>query len=226
MDKKHSVVIPISLGMVSTFIIKGEKTILVDTGYKGSEDKILKKMQEEGINPDELSLILLTHGHDDHFGSANILREKTGAPIAIHKYDADNIRKGCNGKLSPTGRAGKVVSLFMGSGGKSKVKGFDPDIVIDDLFDLEEYGIKGKVISTPGHTKGSISVALDGGEIIIGDLMMAFFKKKRPGYPVWADDILKVKHSIQEVVKMEPKIIYASHGGPFTLEAVQEKFEI
>lgn len=226
MDKKQSVVIPISLGMVSAFIVRGERTILIDTGYKGSENKILKKMIEEGINPNELSLILLTHGHDDHFGSANVLRKETGAPIAIHKYDADNIRNGCNGKLYPTGGLGKFVSLFMGSGEKSKGKGFEPDVIIEEGLDLEEYGVKGYVIPTPGHTQGSISVALDSREIIIGDLMMAFFQRKKPGYPVWAQDIVKVKNSIQEVMKMSPKIIYAGHGGPFTPETVMKKFEI
>lgn len=226
MDKKQSIIIPISLGMVSVFIVRGEKTILIDTGYKGSEEKILNRMNEEGIDPDELSLILLTHGHNDHYGSADLIRKKTGAPIAIHKFDADNIRNCCNGELYPTGRLGKVVSLFMGSDDKSKGKGFEPDIVIEDGLDLEEYGVKGKVISTPGHTQGSISIVLDSREIIIGDLMMAFFQKKKPGYPVWAQDISIVKNSIEEVMKMSPKIIYASHGGPFTPEAVLKKFKI
>lgn len=218
-------VIPIPMGMVTAYFIKGNKTILVDTGYRGSENRILNKMYQEGISPEEISMILLTHGHDDHFGSAKILREKLGSPIAIHKSDAENIRKGNNGVLSPTGTFAKLVTPLMNGRSKSKVMGFEPDIVIKDTFELGKYGINGKVISTPGHTAGSISVVLNNGEIIIGDLMMSFFMKQRPGYPVWANDISHVKKSISEVVKLSPKKIYASHGGPFSLESVLKKFK-
>lgn len=224
MGGKMTRVIPVPMGTVTAYIIKGEKTILVDTGYKGSENKILNKMYQESINPEDVSMILLTHGHNDHFGSAKSLKDKFGAPVAIHKLDADNIRKGDNGVLKPISIFGKLITPFMKVMIKSKNKGFEPDIILQDDFSLEPYGIDGKVISTPGHTNGSVSVALNNGEIIIGDLMMSFFIKQRPGFPVWANDIDEVKRSINRVVKLSPKVIYASHGGPFMLESVVKKF--
>lgn len=224
MGGKMTKVIPVPMGAVTAYIIKGEKTILVDTGYRGSENKILNKMYQEGVNPEEVSMILLTHGHDDHFGSAKVLRDKFSAPVAIHKADAENIRKGDNGVLTPTGGFGKFITPLMNGMTKSKVKGFEPDVLLQDNFGLGAYGIDGKVISTPGHTPGSISIVLSSGEIIIGDLMMSFFRKQNPGFPVWANDIDAVKKSINRVVQLSPKIIYASHGGPFSLQSVLQKF--
>ena len=67
-----------------------------------------------------------------------------------------------------------------------KVEGINPDIIIEDEFDLSGFGVKGKVIPTPGHTDGSVSIFLDSGKCICGDtigascmesLHMAYFVK-------------------------------------------------
>lgn len=225
MGSRMTKIIPISFGMVSAFIIKGEKTILIDTGYRGCGERILQRMEEEGIDPSQLSLIVITHGHDDHFGSASILREKTGAPIAVHKNDADNLRRGINGELHPTSGFSKLLAILMGSVKKSKVKGFEPDILIEEKFELKDYGVNGEIIWTPGHTSGSVSVLLESGEVFIGDLLMAFLPKKTPKYPLWADDLTQTRKSIKEVINMSPKIIYAAHGGPFNPELVVDRFK-
>ncbi|WP_432664914.1 MBL fold metallo-hydrolase [Wukongibacter baidiensis] len=225
MNKGNSKVIPITFGMVSAFIIKGEKTILIDTGQRGSGKKILTRMEEEGIDPSQLSLIVITHGHNDHFGSASFLKERTGAPIAIHKNDADNLRKGINGRLQPTRRSAKFLSILMGSGEKPKVKGLEPDILIEDKFDLRDYGVDGEIIWTPGHTKGSVSVVLGSGEAFIGDLLMTFRSNRIPKYPLWAYDLSQIKKSIKEIINMSPRILYAGHGGPFTPESVIDRFK-
>ncbi|NLU56382.1 MAG: MBL fold metallo-hydrolase [Methanosarcina thermophila] len=44
-----------------------------------------------------MRLIVLTHGHADHAGSAAALREKTGAKVAVHRLDADKVREGRQG---------------------------------------------------------------------------------------------------------------------------------
>lgn len=218
-------VIPIPLGMVSAFLIRGDKHILVDTGVKGGEEKVIKKIIESGIDPNDIELILLTHGHDDHFGGAEILRERTGAKIAIHKNDVENLRNGNNGKLEPTSKISKLLSKIMNSNKKTTKKGLEPDIIMEEKLDLSELGIKGEVISTPGHTPGSISIVLDSKEAIVGDLMMAFFPKKKPKYPMWATSISEVNESISKIMEFSPEIIYVGHGGPFSAETVLRSFE-
>lgn len=225
MKRSEQTVIPIPLGMVTAYLIKGPKPILIDTGYPGNEGIILQRMVDLGMDPQSLSLIILTHGHDDHFGSAAALREATGAKIVVHEADAGNLRRGYNGRLAPFGKLGRFLSLFVAEEGIQR-NGFEPDIVISDTLNLHEYGIPGVVIPTPGHTPGSVSVILENGEVIIGDLMMAFVRTRRPGYPIWVYDSEQVKESIQKVMSYQPTKIYASHGGPFKPRKVGKRFDL
>jgi glyoxylase-like metal-dependent hydrolase (beta-lactamase superfamily II) len=215
----------IPLGTVCAFIIQGESgAILVDSGYPGFEDKILGKMAEAGVKSSDLKLILLTHGHDDHMGSAAALRNKTGAKIAVHKNDVEKLKTGSNGLMIPIRPvASAMLSFLIKNFVKPKVEGFEPDIVIEDEFSLKEYGIAAKVIHTPGHTPGSVSVLFENGDIIVGDLMMAMMSKKNPNKPVWAEDISKVAENIGSILKRNPKNIYISHsyGGPFTANSAK-----
>ncbi|WP_440947978.1 MBL fold metallo-hydrolase [Methanosarcina sp. T3] len=141
-------IIPVPLKMTSAFIIRDEGTIMVDSGYPGSEDTILEKLHEIGSSPEDIRLIVLTHGHADHAGSAAALREKTGAKVAVHRMDADKVREGNQGKLHPTGFAGRVLGLFFGMKKASSYPAFEPDILIDEALELEEYGIRGRAPHT------------------------------------------------------------------------------
>ncbi|NIN35076.1 MAG: hypothetical protein GTO60_08310, partial [Gammaproteobacteria bacterium] len=55
--------------------------------------------------------------------------------------------------------------------GGADIEGVNSDILVDDVFDLSEYGISGKIIHTPGHSQGSISIILDNGETLVGDMV-------------------------------------------------------
>ena len=59
------------------FFIRGSRPILVDTGLPGNAPKILAAMQAEGYKPWDLALIIITHVHTDHFGSAAALAGAT-----------------------------------------------------------------------------------------------------------------------------------------------------
>ena len=226
-------VIPIKLGIVKSFIVKGEKTVIVDTGYAGNGDKILRYLHKNLIKPEEVSLIILTHAHIDHYGSAEELKTKIGAPIAIHRADAEYIEKGINYIGKPAGFSGRILkSFFVGAKGdlmaypslKGRVK---IDIVFDNEVDLQEFGIDGRIIHTPGHTDGSVSLilpstktmvrGLSSGKAIVGDLMRGgILFNKKPHYPFFVSDTLMLRESIRRIMKLSPEIIYPSHGGPLS----------
>lgn len=102
--------------------------------------------------------ILLTHAHFDHMLAVNEWREKTGAPLLIHAADAP--------ALSDSEK--NVYRLFMGTDG-----GTDPaerllaegDVIVCGKEEL-------RVLSTPGHTPGSICLLADG-TLITGDTLFA-----------------------------------------------------
>lgn len=222
-EKSSYKIIPIHFGMVYAFLLKGKngRSIIIDCGIPGSNKIILEAMNKAGIEYKDVQLIIITHGHSDHMGSSCDLRKITGAKTAIHKFDLDIIRTGKNPKLHPTNAIGKVFSLFLGKTVKNFTT-YDPEIIIEGEMTLYEFGFEGKIIETPGHTNGSISVALDDGNIFVGDLIMGGMRSKgKPNLPMYADSIEKTNDSIKKVISLSPKMIYCGHGGPFSLDEIK-----
>jgi glyoxylase-like metal-dependent hydrolase (beta-lactamase superfamily II) len=75
----------------------GDKLILIDTGLPRNHKKIIKYIEALGRKPTDVSLILLTHFHIDHVGSAKKMKELTDAKVAVHEFDADIVA----GKKAP-----------------------------------------------------------------------------------------------------------------------------
>jgi glyoxylase-like metal-dependent hydrolase (beta-lactamase superfamily II) len=223
--ENKQVVIPITTPMVNSYIIRGDRPILIDTGLPGYDARILQSMEANGINPGDVSLIIITHCHQDHTGSLAALKQKTGAPVAVHKADSEYLKTGMNPPLIPVGSKGKIMEAVSRMMKKLEVTGLEPDILIDSEMDLAKYGVKGKIILTPGHTPGGISVTLETGDVLVGDLIFGgLVRPAAPGFPYVAESVEKLLQSIQKVLDLQPKIIYAGHGGPFTAESVRRRF--
>jgi len=214
-------VIQIDTGnFTNVFLIRGNGgNILVDAGNPGKADRILARLAECSVAPEDVRLILITHGHIDHFGSAAALRERTGAPVAIHALDADAVRQGIHqpGSLNPTHWLVALGMRIPGIADPTRAPAFEPDIVFEDEFRLDDYGVAGRVLLTPGHTPGSVSVLLDSGEAIVGDVVMGQLMGMlhKPGPPIVAWDLERNWESVRRLVALSPRVVYVGHGGPF-----------
>lgn len=201
-------------GFANTFFIEGDNaSILVDTGLPGGEKAILGEYQRRNT---PLKLIVITHGHFDHIGSAAALKRETGAPIAIGAADAQALRTGISPMDKPVGVIARIMPFFMRS---STAEPVEPDIVVEEDRSLQEFGIDGRILVTPGHTHGSISVMLDSGEAFVGDLIMGGFfgkiRRRRPNLPPFEIGRSTIKDSTRHVLEQNPSVIYPAHGGPF-----------
>ncbi len=199
----------------------GERPILVDTLEPGNEQRILRVLEQHGLEPKTLALILLTHGHWDHAGSVNGLRDATDVPVALHGNDLGLALAG-QAQLRGVTPMGQISAGFFSSRRFAPVK---PDIVLDGQESLEQYGVSGRLQPTPGHTTGSVSVMLEDGAALVADLMRGdFIFENRPTQHFFMDDMSAMRGSIRHLLGLPLTRLYAGHGRPFSFESFQKRF--
>ncbi|MCX6690869.1 MAG: MBL fold metallo-hydrolase, partial [Methanoregula sp.] len=76
---------------VHVYIVYGDNITLIDTGFDGSEKLVTEYIRSTGRDPSEIRLIILTHAHPDHIGSAKAIRDLTGCTVTAHPLDAPAI---------------------------------------------------------------------------------------------------------------------------------------
>jgi hydroxyacylglutathione hydrolase len=196
---------------------------MVDTGPPQGGQAIVNWLGTIAINPQEIQLIVLTHGHADHVGSALRVKEFTGAQAALHENDKYMLENGevvWPSAASTWGHVARnllkpLTPIFAFSGSKVDV------VIDDDGLSLEEYGIPGKIIHTPGHTPGSVSVLLETGDAFVGCMTHNSppFRLK-PGLPIFAEDLPKLSESWRLLIDEGAKTIYPAHGNSFSVEEI------
>jgi glyoxylase-like metal-dependent hydrolase (beta-lactamase superfamily II) len=140
---------------VNCYVLGDEETkeaVVIDPG--GDEDAILEVLKHHGL---KLKTIIDTHGHFDHVDANQPLKEATGAKIAIHEADAAMLSK-------PSAEA----MFFTGN----RLRLSDADILLKEGDVLSFGGYRLKVLHTPGHTPGGISLLMEGHTLVyVGDLL-------------------------------------------------------
>ncbi len=217
----------IPLGFDQTYIVKDQGAIMIDSGEPKKGKVFLNGLRNISIKPEEIQLIVLTHGHWDHIGSAAEIKEITGAKIVMHKNEKHCLEESF--KPMPPGVTtwgsilDKLVTWFIIP--FKHIRATEVDIVLkDEEFSLNDYGIKGKVIHTPGHSSGSVSILLDTGEAFVGDLAMNKFPLRlTPGLPIFAEDWPKLIESWQKLLDLGVKIVYPAHGDSFSADIIENE---
>ena len=214
---------PVKLGHVNIYLIETKSGhILVDAGMPRMEDKLDGAFKEAGVDPKSVLLIIATHGHLDHIGSIAHAQEVTGGKVLCHRSLASDVENGKAEKAVSRNLLGHLLNLLTGLMG-SKFDGIRPDILVDDEFDLAEYGIAGRVIHTPGHSPSSISITLDNGEALVGDLVRG--EPGEIGLGMFYQDKELLLESLQRVASYEPRTIYLSHGTHIDSETLKQAIE-
>lgn len=171
--------------------------VLIDSGAGRSFNQLVRNIELLGLNPSNISHLILTHSHIDHIGSAPLFRKQYGTKILIHELDAiametgDSIRTAANWydtTFPPT----QIDQKLKGAQGIWK-------------FGQEEL----HWLHTPGHTPGSISIYLDRG----GKLILFGQDIHGPFHKSFGSDIEAWKKSMQALLALDADILGEGHFG-------------
>ncbi|MDD6447809.1 MAG: MBL fold metallo-hydrolase [Ruminococcus sp.] len=190
--------VPVGALQVNCYMLKDSNTGFIAVVDPGDNCTALEKLVEH--EKENIKYILLTHGHFDHIGYAQALKEQTNAKLVISKAE-EPLLSDNNLNLS---------MAFFGTGVPKTVA----DITLEDNDTLMLGDSKVTFISTPGHTKGSGCYIIDN-NIFTGDTLMKL-SMGRTDFPTGSDDDMKA--SLKRLAALQENYnVYPGHGDYSTL---------
>ena len=209
------------LNPVQSYLIQTDGGfVLIDTGPPRQRAAMEAGLAAAGCTPGALSLILLTHGDFDHAGNAAYLKDRYGAPLAMHEGDLDMLARGdlsAGRRLSLKVRLVALFGpLFLGFGVDDRCT---PSLTLDDGDSLAAYGLDAKVLALGGHSAGSLGLVMDaadgqGRDLFCGDLLL---NNTRPTLG-WLPGPDTTQATMERLRQQSIRTVYPGHGAPFPFD--------
>jgi hydroxyacylglutathione hydrolase len=174
------------------YLVFGDRIHLIDGGVAGAETIILDYIRQQGRAPEDISTLLITHAHPDHIGSAWNLKTQTGCTVFAHKLEQNWIE---DTELQFVNRpVPGFHTLVAGPVGVDKL------VSGGETLELEK-GLTCKIIHTPGHSPGSISLHFaDDRSLFTADTLIV--PGDLPIYENIADSLASIR-TLQEIENVE-----------------------
>jgi len=211
----------LSGGFVNFYLIaEPDGLTLIDTGLSRHFKTTLQAISRLGRSPAELKRILITHSDGDHMGALADLKAICGARAYASPIEAQAIEKAKPSReLKMQGLQAQLFKLAMPF---FKAKPAHIDELLEDGQVLPILGGL-RVINTPGHTPGHVSLYAPAAKILFcGDSMVAEKNgtlRCSRGMNTWDED--KAKESVKVQAALGAEIVCSGHG-PVVREAAKK----
>ncbi len=134
---------------VNAIIVFGDDITLIDSGVKDSYKAIYDYIEKNNRKAEEIKTLIISHSHPDHIGSANRIKKDTGCKVIgpnlekewIENIDLQFSQRPVPGFYTLVDQSVKLDQTLNG----------DEELLLDK-------NVTGKIINTPGHSKGSFSI--------------------------------------------------------------------
>ncbi|MCM3677424.1 MBL fold metallo-hydrolase [Peribacillus simplex] len=192
-----------------TLLWDQEMAVLIDTGFPGQIKDLRVAMDKVGVSFDKLKVVILTHQDIDHIGSLPEILQECESNIKVYAHDLD--KPYIQGDL-PSLRDGQDLPLLKDGHLKNPPKGK----VDDTLKDGQELPYCGgiRVIHTPGHTPGHISLYLKQSKTLVaGDSMYSVNGIIGGIHAPTALDIKAAQLSLKKYIDIDIESVVCYHGG-------------
>lgn len=209
-----------------TVVTDDAGVMLIDAGYPGDRDDVVWSLRELGFGPADVTAILLTHAHVDHFGSAIWFAKTHGTPVYCHADEVGHAKREYLQQASP-------VDLALHAWKPRWVK-WSLDIVRKGALVHEGIPSTGALtedvaerlpgrplaVPTPGHTGGHCSYIVDG-VLVSGDALVTGHPLSSGSGPqllhrVFNHDETSCVRSLAALAMLETDVLIPGHGDLWT----------
>ncbi len=193
---------------VNVIIVFGDKITLIDSGVKGSENKIFDYISKQGREITDVERIILSHSHPDHIGSAAKIKEKTNCKILAHCQEQEWIED-----IKQQNKERPVPGFFELVDTSVKVD----KIISDDIFEINlKSNLTIRLIKSPGHSKGMLNVLFIEDRILFTADSIPL-KNDIPNY----DNFKELKESLAKIKNSNEYQVLLSSWAPPLLNKVE-----
>ncbi len=222
---------PFPVGPVNVYLITEPQPVLVDTGTRTEEaEQLLERLlAQAGLRVEQLKKIVVTHGHLDHYGLAQTLAERSGAPVYAPALDEIHFRhrRSLNGFYRammeqagvPTEVERKIGEQWAAF--QNLARPLETYRPIEQLGPLRCGPIEFQAVATPGHTRGSTSFfdaarrILLSSDTVLKDITPNPILDRDEASPRGRFRALgSYLDTLQRIRHWEPAIVYTGHGAP------------
>jgi len=174
---------------VYAYLVFGDEITLIDSGVRGAEAIIFDYIKKHGRDPQEISMVILSHSHPDHIGSIKAIKQATKCRVIAHDGEKDWIED-----TEKQFKERPVPGFHTLVGGPVTVEHL---LTEGETVNLDEK-IRCQVKHTPGHSRGSITLIFENEQAIItGDSLPL-----PNDLPIYDDIVASVK-SIRKLKKVK-----------------------
>ncbi|MFB3885926.1 MAG: MBL fold metallo-hydrolase [Thermodesulfobacteriota bacterium] len=177
----------------NTYVIGGEKTVLIDPGHSRHIERLFRQLEEDGIDPEKLEIVIATHSHPDHFEGLDRFLDKP-VKIAMNREEERYLRE-----------SGKFLFEMM--------RQTLPEIRIDFYLKEGELHVGEKTFQTyqtPGHSPGSLSIYWPARKVLFtGDLL---FQGGVGRTDFLEGNSKSLMESIERLAGLDTEILLPGHG--------------
>lgn len=205
-----------------TVVTDNAGVMLIDAGFPGNRDDVLASLRELGFGPSDVTAIVLTHAHVDHFGVAIWFAKTHGTPVYCHADEVGHAKRDFLQQASP-------VDLMRHAWQPRWVK-WSLDIVLKGALTHEGIPTAGVLtpaiaetlpgrplaVPTPGHTGGHCSYLVDGvlvaGDALVTGHPLSVNKGPQLLHPVFNHDEQGCVRSLSALATLHADVLIPGHG--------------
>lgn len=210
-------------GRSNVYLISTQRiNILFDTSIKKNQRLLAEALALKGIK--HIDYVILSHTHFDHVGNVEFIKTSYEAKVVLNKKEEDLLKNGINKLPRGTNWFTKLLINKLGDkqSGRIFMPKCDSDICIESEYSFKDQGLDAKVISTPGHTIGSMSLIIGGEIALVGDAMVNIVPWSI--YPPFADDTNQLLRSWKRLLDTGSELFLPSHGNEITSRKLMENY--